>query len=221
MRGEARVAQDIHWLVVAAILLRAGASERMHAAVAPAISPVHAIQRLQQRRRRQSQASDCFARRLSHLPVESDERFHTPALQQQRQPHASVQSVRVPHHCVAGNWHTQNEKPVRFHESLHFTHGAQVAVGVNRVAVSTEPVVLEVGYGNHEIERRPLRACAAVSARWVMRMTCRRLTVVPFCICEGRERRVVPIQRVVPSDVRTEAKSYVNNVVGAYSMTVT
>jgi hypothetical protein len=164
----------------------------------------------------------CFARRLqSHLPVESDERINSPALQQQRQPHAPVQSVRVPHHCVARNWHAQNEKPVGLHESLHFTHGAQVAVGVNRVAVSTEPVVLEVGYGNHEIERRPLRACAAVSARWVRRMACRRFTVEPFCICESRQRRVVPIQRVVPNDVRTEVKLYLNNVAGAHSMTVT
>ena len=99
-----------------------------------------------------------------HLPVKPHERFDAPTAQQQRQPRAPVQPVRIPHNSVTCNWHAEHEEAVGLDELLHIAHGAQVAVGRDGVAVSAEAVVLEVGYGHHDIELRPLRAWVNVKA---------------------------------------------------------
>jgi hypothetical protein len=111
----------------------------------------------------------------AHLPVKPHECVNTPPLQQQRQPSApvtgqmlqkktwkeacDVQPVRVPHHRVTRHWHSEDEDAVGLDERAHLVHGAEVAAGVDGVAVAAEAVVLEVGDGDDEVEARALGAC--------------------------------------------------------------
>ena len=84
-----------------------------------------------------------------------------PAAQQPRQPAGAVEPVPGVHDVVEhGGGHAQQQQPAAREERAHLGDGREVALGVERVAVAAEAVVLDAREGHDRVEALAARVVA-------------------------------------------------------------